>query len=240
MHDDPSEIYPKVTIIDLLREDSRRARHVRSGSGATHCLQVSRHCRLETGAISPPGIDIFLAEFYRHPLLMLYRNNEYHHKQLELDGAPHHNQVSLCFHSGKWHFRQFPVGISAVRHLAWAIPPTASMKQSTPCYRIEGLMMKKSIALFCLTLAAGIVSAAPAANNVDARCNQLSSDIAARSALFVKVTGAVPELGEDNSSAQPVVLHNKEVVLHDIANEIWSLRTRMAYLDCTRAKAFAY
>ncbi len=103
--------------------------------------------------------------------------------------------------------------------------------------------MKKSIALLCLALATGIASAAQAATNVDARCNQLSSDIAARSALFLKVTGAAPALIEDSSSPQPAVLqrlHDKEIALHDIANEIWSLRTRMAYLDCTRARTFAY
>ena len=103
--------------------------------------------------------------------------------------------------------------------------------------------MKKAIALFCFALCTGAGSAAQAANNGDAACTQLSSDIAARSALFVKVAGAAPELTDNMPSPPATVLrraHDKEVALHNIANEIWSLRTRMAYLDCTQAKAFAY
>jgi cysteine synthase len=104
-------------------------------------------------------------------------------------------------------------------------------------------MMKKSIALFCFALCTGVGSAAQAANNGDAFCTQLSSDIAARSALFLKVAGAAPELTDTMPSAPAAVLqrvHDKEVALHNIANEIWSLRTRMAYLDCTQARTFAY
>jgi hypothetical protein len=103
--------------------------------------------------------------------------------------------------------------------------------------------MKKSIALLCFALCAGVGSAAQAANNGDTFCTQLSSDIAARSALFLKVAGAAPELTDIAPSAPAAVLqrvHAKEVALHNIANEIWSLRTRMAYLDCTQAKTFAY
>ena len=102
-------------------------------------------------------------------------------------------------------------------------------------------MMKKSIALFCFALCAG--SAAQAATSGDAACTQLSSDIAARSALFAKVAGTAPELTDNISSAPAAALRivqDKEIALRDIANEIWSLRTRMAHLDCTQAKAFAY
>jgi hypothetical protein len=102
-------------------------------------------------------------------------------------------------------------------------------------------MMKKSIALFCFALCTG--SAAQAANNGDAFCTQLSSDIAARSALFLKVAGAAPELTDNMPAAPAAVLqrvHDKEIALHNIANEIWSLRTRMAYFDCTQARTFAY
>jgi hypothetical protein len=90
------------------------------------------------------------------------------------------------------------------------------------------LMMKKSIALLCFALCTGAGSAAQAGNTNDAFCTQLSNDIAARSALFVKVASAGPELTD------------KDLALHNISNEIWSLRTRMAYLDCTLAKTFAY
>ena len=103
--------------------------------------------------------------------------------------------------------------------------------------------MKKSIALFCFGLCTGVGSAAQAANNNDAFCTQLSSDIAARSALFAKVADAAPELTDIMPSAPAAVrqrAHKKIVALHNIANEIWSLRTRMAYLDCTQAGTFAY
>jgi hypothetical protein len=103
--------------------------------------------------------------------------------------------------------------------------------------------MKKSIALLYFALSTGVGSAAQAANNGDAFCSQLSSDIAARSALFAKVAGAAPELAEVTPSAPATVLqgvHDKEVALQNIANEIWSLRTQAAYLDCTKAKTFAY
>jgi len=103
--------------------------------------------------------------------------------------------------------------------------------------------MKKSIALFCFALCAGAGSAAQAAPAGDASCTQLSSDIAARSALFVKVADAAPALTDIMPSApaaerQPV--HARTMALHTIANEIWSLRTRMAYLDCSQAATFAY
>ncbi|MFC5459282.1 hypothetical protein [Massilia niabensis] len=103
--------------------------------------------------------------------------------------------------------------------------------------------MNKSIALFCFALCTGIGSGAQAANNSDAFCTQLSSDIAAQSALFLKVAGGAPELTDMTPSAPAAVLqrvHGKDVALHNIANEIWSLRTRMAYFGCTQAKAFAY
>ena len=103
--------------------------------------------------------------------------------------------------------------------------------------------MKKSTALFCLAFCAGAGSAAQAANNGDAACTQLSSDIAARSALFVKVADAAPALTDIMPSAPAAVrqrAHDKTLALHNIANEIWSLRTRMAYLDCTQAGTFAY
>jgi hypothetical protein len=104
-------------------------------------------------------------------------------------------------------------------------------------------MMKKSIALFCFALCTGIGSAAQAANNGDASCTQLSSDIAARSALFAKVADAAPQLTDIMPAAAAAVrqrAHDKTLALHNIANEIWSLRTRMAYLDCTQAGTFAY
>lgn len=103
--------------------------------------------------------------------------------------------------------------------------------------------MKKSIALLCFALCTGAGSAAQAANNEDASCTQLSSDIAARSALFVKVADAAPALTEIMPSAPAAArqrVHGKTLALHDIANEIWSLRTRMAYLDCSQAGTFAY
>ena len=103
--------------------------------------------------------------------------------------------------------------------------------------------MKKSIALFCFALCTGAGSAAQAADNGAAACTQLSSDIAARSALFVKVASAAPALTDSMPSAPAAVLqrvHDKEIALHNIANEIWSLRTRMAYFDCSQARTFAY
>lgn len=103
--------------------------------------------------------------------------------------------------------------------------------------------MKKSIALFCFALCIGAGSAAQAANSSDASCTQVSSDIAARSALFVKVANAAPELSDIMPAAPAAVrqrAHDKTLALHDIANEIWSLRTRLAYLDCAQAGAFAY
>jgi len=103
--------------------------------------------------------------------------------------------------------------------------------------------MKKSIALLCFALCTGAGSAAQAADNGDAFCAQLSSDIAARSALFVKVAGNAPALGDVAPSADAAALqrvHDKEVALQNIANDIWSLRARMAYHDCTQARNFAY
>lgn len=103
--------------------------------------------------------------------------------------------------------------------------------------------MKKSIALLCFALCTGVGSAAQAADNDHASCTQLSSDIAARSALFVKVANAAPALADIMPSAPAAQRqggHDKTLALHNLANEIWSLRTRMAYLDCTQAKAFAY
>ena len=103
--------------------------------------------------------------------------------------------------------------------------------------------MKKSIALFCFALCTGVGAAAQAADNEHASCTQLSSDIAARSALFAKVANAAPVLTDIMPSAPPVQRqdgHDKTVALHNLANEIWSLRTRMAYLDCTQARTFAY
>ena len=103
--------------------------------------------------------------------------------------------------------------------------------------------MKKSIALLCFALCTGAGSAAQAANNGEASCTQLSSDIAARSALFVKVADAAPALSDNMPSAPTDArqrAHDKTLALHNIANEIWSLRTRMAYLDCTQAGTFTY
>lgn len=103
--------------------------------------------------------------------------------------------------------------------------------------------MKKSLVLLCLALSTGIGAAAHAADNGGASCTQLSSDITARSALFAQVASAAPEATEATSPAPADALqrlHDKELSLRDIANEIWSLRTRMAYLDCSRAKAFTY
>jgi hypothetical protein len=126
----------------------------------------------------------------------------------------------------------------------WQTDPSVSSIQPLANHsRIEGLMMKKSIALFCFALCTGAGSAAQAANNGDASCTQLSSDIAARSALFVKVADAAPELTDIMPSAPAAVrqrVHDKTLALHNIANEIWSLRTRTAYLDCTQAGTFAY
>jgi hypothetical protein len=103
--------------------------------------------------------------------------------------------------------------------------------------------MKKSIALLCFALCTGAGSAAQAANNGDVFCAQLSSDIAARSVLFARVAGAAPEPAAATPSAPAAVLqptHDKEMALHAIANEIWSLRTRMAYFGCSQARNFAY
>ena len=101
----------------------------------------------------------------------------------------------------------------------------------------------KSIALLCFALCTGAGSAAQAAPNGDAACTQLSSDIAARSALFVKVADAAPALPDITPSVPAAVrqrIHEKTLALHNIANEIWSLRTRMAYFDCTQAATFVY
>ena len=103
--------------------------------------------------------------------------------------------------------------------------------------------MKKSIALLCFALCTGAGAAARAADNDHASCTQLSSDIAARSVLFAKVADAEPALADIMPSAPAAErqgAHDKTLALHNLANEIWSLRTRMAYLDCTQAKAFAY
>lgn len=103
--------------------------------------------------------------------------------------------------------------------------------------------MKKSIALLCFSLCTGVGPAAQAADNDHASCTQLSSDIAARSVLFAKVAGAAPALTDSMPSAPAAQRqggHDKTVALHNLANEIWSLRTRMAYLDCTQARTFAY
>lgn len=100
--------------------------------------------------------------------------------------------------------------------------------------------MKKSIALLGFALSICIGSAAQAADNGAAFCAQLSSDIAAHSALFVKVADAAPELNEVAPAAALQGVHDKEVALSNISNEIWSLRARMAYLGCAQAKTFAY
>ena len=103
--------------------------------------------------------------------------------------------------------------------------------------------MKKSIALLCFALCAGAGSAAQAASNDVTSCTQLSSDIAARSALFARVAGAAPALADILPLAPAAMrqrAHDKEVALRDLANEIWSLRTRMAYLDCSQANTFVY
>jgi hypothetical protein len=109
--------------------------------------------------------------------------------------------------------------------------------------RFEEPIMKKSIALLCFALCASAGPTAQAADNDHASCAQLSSDIAARSALFVKVADAAPALTDVMLSApagERQVGHDKTLALHNLANEIWSLRTRMAYLDCTQARTFAY
>jgi len=103
--------------------------------------------------------------------------------------------------------------------------------------------MKKSIALLCFALCASAGSATQAADNHHASCMQLSSDIAARSVLFAQVADAAPALTDVTLSAlagEPQVGYEKTLALHNLANEIWSLRTHMAYLDCTQARAFAY
>ena len=103
--------------------------------------------------------------------------------------------------------------------------------------------MNKSIAFFCFVLCTGVGAEAQAANNGDAFCTQLASEIKAHSALFVKVAGTAPELTDTMPSAPADVLqrvHGKDLALHNIANEIWSLRTRMARLDCIQARTFAY
>lgn len=107
--------------------------------------------------------------------------------------------------------------------------------------------MKKSIALFCFALCtvAGTVAqaATQAGTNGDAACTQLSSDIAARSVLFAKVADAAPELNDSMPSVPAAMrqrAHDKTLALHNLANEIWSLRTRMAYLDCAQAATFVY
>lgn len=103
--------------------------------------------------------------------------------------------------------------------------------------------MKKLIALLCFALSTGAASAAQAVHNNDAFCTQLSSDIAAQSALFLTAARVTPGLTEIAPSAPPALrqrAHTTEVALQDIANEIWSLRTRMAYLDCAQARTFAY
>lgn len=103
--------------------------------------------------------------------------------------------------------------------------------------------MKKSIALLCFALSTGAASAAQDANNNGAFCTQLSSDIAARSALFLTVARAAPGSNDITPPAPAAVrqrAHDKQVALHNIANEVWSLRTRMAYLDCAQARTFAY
>jgi len=102
--------------------------------------------------------------------------------------------------------------------------------------------VKNLFTLLCFALSTGVASAAPAEGRVDAVCTQLSSDVAAQSALFSKVVAA-PGLFDATPSAPAAArqrVQDKEVVLHTIANEIWSLRTRMAYLDCAQAKDFAY
>jgi hypothetical protein len=103
--------------------------------------------------------------------------------------------------------------------------------------------MKKPIVLLCFALSTGVASAAQAENNSAAFCTQLSSDITAQGALFLTAVRAAPGLTELTPSTPAAVrqrAHNKEVVLNNIANEIWSLRTRMAYLDCAQAGTFAY
>lgn len=103
--------------------------------------------------------------------------------------------------------------------------------------------MKRSITLISFALCAAACSAAQAASNGDAACTQLSSDIAARSALFVKVADAKPALTESVAlvpAAARQGTYDKTLALHNIANEIWSLRTRMAYLGCSQAEAFVY
>lgn len=103
--------------------------------------------------------------------------------------------------------------------------------------------MKKSIALFCFALCAGAGPAAQAANNSEAFCTQLSSDITARSALFLKVAVAALDRADSTPfapAAMPRTAQDRELALHNIANEIWSLRTRMAHLNCTQASTFAY
>ncbi|KQQ97233.1 hypothetical protein [Massilia sp. Leaf139] len=103
--------------------------------------------------------------------------------------------------------------------------------------------MKKSIALFCFALSTAPASAAQPAEDSTAFCTQLASDIAARSALFSTVVHTTPGLADIGPSAPADMrqrAHDKEVALHDIAKEIWSLRTRMAYLDCAQARTFTY
>lgn len=104
-------------------------------------------------------------------------------------------------------------------------------------------MIKKPIAVFCFSLCTCVGSAAQAANNGDTFCTQLSSDIAAQSALFLKVASIAPNLTDSMPStpaAVPSQVHDKEIALHNIANEIWLLRTQMTRHDCTQAKTFAY
>lgn len=103
--------------------------------------------------------------------------------------------------------------------------------------------MKKLIALLCFALSTGAACAAQAVHDNDTFCMQLSSDITAQSALFLTVARGTPELTEITQSAPPALrqrAHHTEVALQNIANEIWSLRTRMAYLDCAQARTFAY
>ena len=99
--------------------------------------------------------------------------------------------------------------------------------------------MKNSIALLCFALCTAAGPAAQAADGGDAFCKQLASDIAVQGALFLKVAAAAP-ITQSSTAAVLQGVHDKNLALSSIANEIWSLRTRMAYLDCAQAKAFAY
>ena len=102
--------------------------------------------------------------------------------------------------------------------------------------------MRTLTLMLCFALSTGAHLSAAAADT-GAACKNLSSGIAAQSAAFLKINGAVSSVRVSAASPPELALRrmdHKDVALDAAANEIWFLRTRMVNLGCADAAQFQF